>query len=116
MTTNCLNQSQSLNVTPRGSIELPWLSSADFRLGKVYRFGTHTLDLSIDCYNLTNANTTYSVGTSSTIKSVRYGGDPAQPITTIPNFLAPTGVLGPRIVRFNLTYGFGGGGRGAGGR
>jgi hypothetical protein len=108
--TNCLNQntaSQPINVIPRGSVELPWLSSADARVGKTFRVTErNTFDVNIDIFNVTNANTVYSVGTLSNTRTVHYAGDPAQPLITIPNWLSATGVLGPRIVRLGLTYSF----------
>jgi len=107
VTTNCLNQNQSLNVVPRGSIELPALSTADLRIGKTLNFENHKFDLSVDFYNVTNANTVYDVGTNSTTRNIRYAGDSSQPVRTIANFMSPTGILGPRIVRFNMTYSFG---------
>jgi hypothetical protein len=60
----------------------------------------------MDVYNLTNANTPYAVRTGSTLTDVRYAGDPNSPVTQIPSFLSPTGFLGPRIIRFNVTYSF----------
>jgi hypothetical protein len=101
VTTNCLNQSQSINVESRGSRELPWLNSADMRVGKTFHLENQSFDVSVDAFNVTNANTVYSVGTSSNTRTVRFANDPAQPLTTIANFLSPTGVLGPRIIRFN---------------
>ena len=41
-------------------------------------------------------------------RNIRVNGDPTAPITSIQTFLSPTGVLGPRIIRFNVTYQFGG--------
>jgi hypothetical protein len=105
--TNCLNQSQSLNVETRGSVELPWLSSVDLKVGKVLHVGRQTFDLSVDAYNMTNANTVYAVGTSSTIRQVRFAGDPNSPQVNVANFLSPQNALGPRIVRFNLQWSFG---------
>ena len=61
----------------------------------------------MDVYNLSNANTIYDVRTGSGLTNIRVAGDPATPTTQIPTFLSPTGVLGPRIIRFNVTYQFG---------
>jgi hypothetical protein len=46
-------------------------------------------------------------GTGET--DVFIGGDTTDPSkrTRIPTFMSPTGVLGPRIIRFNITYWFG---------
>jgi hypothetical protein len=105
---NCLNQSgATVNVIPRGSVELPWLKSEDFRVGKTFRLTErNTFDLAMDVFNITNANTVYSVGTVSNTRTVHYAGDPAQQLVTIPNWMSATGVLGPRIVRLGLTYTF----------
>jgi hypothetical protein len=104
---NCLNQSVTVNVIPRGSVELPWLKSADMRVGKTFKATeNNTFDVAFDMFNITNANTTYSVGTLSNTRNVHIAGDPAQPIVTIPNWLSATGVLGPRIIRLGLTYSF----------
>ena len=62
----------------------------------------------MDVYNLTNANTIYDVRTGSGVTNIRVNGDPTAPVTQIQTFLSPTGVLGPRIIRFNVTYQFGG--------
>jgi hypothetical protein len=58
-------------------------------------------------YNVTNANTIYNVRTGTGETNVRYANDPTQPVTRIATFLSPTGALGPRIIRFNVTYWFG---------
>jgi hypothetical protein len=107
---NCLNQStaaQPINVIPRGSVELPWLGSADIRIGKTFKATDNNIfDVDFDIFNVTNANTTYSVGALSNTRNVHIAGDPAQPIVTIPNWLSATGVLGPRILRLGLRYSF----------
>jgi hypothetical protein len=104
---NCLNQNATVNVIPRGSVELPWLKSADIRFGKTFKAtDNNTFDVAFDIFNITNANTVYSVGTLSNTRNVHIAGDPAQPIVTIPNWLSATGVLGPRILRLGLTYTF----------
>lgn len=104
---NCTNQQVTLNAETRGSFELPWLNSADLRIGKVFHINRNTLDVSIDLYNITNANTVFAVNTNSATTQVHPGADPTQPLVTIPIFLQPTGVLGPRVIRFNMTYSFG---------
>jgi hypothetical protein len=107
---NCLNQSTTatpINVIPRGSVELPWLKSEDIRIGKTFKATEgNTFDLNFDMFNITNANTVYSVGTLSNTRTVHIAGDPTQPLVTIPNWLSATGVLGPRIFRLGLTYTF----------
>jgi hypothetical protein len=112
VTTNCLtpppgSNNTTINAEPRGSRELPALATVDVRAGRFFRFGGSRIELSMDVYNLTNANTTYDVRTGSGLTSIRVNGDPAAPTTQIQTFLSPLGVLGPRIIRFNVTYQFG---------
>jgi hypothetical protein len=110
VTVNCANyasNSLSILAVPRGSILLGSLASADIRLGKVFRFGSEQLEFDVDVYNITNANTVFSVGTSSNLASIQVNGDPTAPVTKVPNFMLPSGILGPRIIRFGVTYNFG---------
>ncbi|MEZ5316147.1 MAG: TonB-dependent receptor [Vicinamibacterales bacterium] len=96
-----------VNAEPRGSVTLPKLFTLDVRAGKFFDIGTNRIEVSMDVYNLTNANTVYDVRTLTGTTNVRFAGDPSQPVTQIPSFLSPTGFLGPRIIRFNVTYSFG---------
>jgi len=50
------------------------------------------------------------------LTNIRYANDPARPVTQIATFNSPTGALGPRIVRFQVTDWFGGGASPAGNR
>lgn len=107
VTTNCVNQNLTVNAAPRGSELLPVLSTLDVRVGRFFVFGgAHRFEATMDVYNLTNANTTYDVRTGSSRTNIRVAGDPAAPQTPIQTYLSPTGVLGPRIIRFNITYWF----------
>ncbi|MEZ5315796.1 MAG: carboxypeptidase regulatory-like domain-containing protein [Vicinamibacterales bacterium] len=107
VTSNCLSQGNTTIIAEApGSVTLPALVTLDLRGGRTFTVGAHRLELSLDVYNLTNANTTYAVRTTSTLTSIRVAGDPNAPVTQIPSFLSPTGVLGPRILRFNVTYWF----------
>jgi hypothetical protein len=63
----------------------------------------------MDAYNVTNANTVFNVRTGTGETDVRFANDPSQPVTRIATFLSPTGILGPRIIRFNVTFWFGAG-------
>jgi hypothetical protein len=98
----------TVNAEPRGSVTLPKLFTLDLRAGRFFDLGANRLELSMDVYNLTNANTVYSVRTNTGTTSIRYAGDRNQPVTRIPSFMSPTGFLGPRIIRLNATYSFGG--------
>ena len=112
VTTNCATPTPGSNNTtilaePRGSRELPALTTLDLRAGRFFRFGANRLELSVDAYNVANSNTVYDVRTTSTLTNIRVAGDPNVPTTQIESFLSPIGVLGPRIFRFNVTYQFG---------
>jgi hypothetical protein len=99
----------SVNAEPRGSVELPWLHTLDLRAGRRFRLGgSKQLELSVDAYNVTNANTTWGVRTTTGLTSIRVAGDPTAPITQIGSFLSPQNVLSPRVMRLNVTYKFGG--------
>ena len=80
------------------------------RAGKIIRFGGNSVELDMDVYNLTNANTIFSVRTGSTTSSVIDYNVAGLPTISVPMFNSPTGALGPRIIRFNVTYLFGTGG------
>jgi hypothetical protein len=108
VTVNCVSQgATTILAEPRGSRELPALSTLDLRLGRFFRLGGNRFEVSVDAYNVANANTVYDVRTGSGLTNIRVAGDPAAPITQIQTFESPTGVLGPRIFRFNITYQFG---------
>ena len=112
VTTNCLTPLPGDNNTTilaeaRGSRKLPSLVTLDVRAGRYFRFGSNRVELSMDVYNLANSNTVYDVRAGSGLTNIRVNGDPSAPITPIQTFLSPTGVLGPRIIRFNVTYQFG---------
>jgi hypothetical protein len=105
-----LNQNPNGNVTvnaePRGSDLLPSLLTIDFRAGKIVRFGAHQFQFDMDIYNLSNENTTYQVRTNTGRTTARYAADPNGQLVTFPMYGSPINVLGPRIVRFNVSYKF----------
>jgi hypothetical protein len=117
ITTGCLRQgSDTVNAEPRGSVELPGRYQIDLRLGRFFNVNGQRFELSMDAYNLTNDNTVYSVRTGTGRTNIRVANDPANPVTQIATFKSPTGALGPRIIRLNFTYWFGGGASPAGSR
>ena len=104
-----MNQALTINAEARGSEELPALGTIDLRFGRFFDLADRgQFEVSMDIYNVTNANTMYDVRTGTGRTSVRYANDPTQTAELIPTYLSPTGVLGPRIIRFNVTYTFGG--------
>jgi Carboxypeptidase regulatory-like domain/TonB-dependent Receptor Plug Domain len=97
----------TVNAEPRGSVELDWLPTLDLRAGRFFNFGGNRVELSVDAYNATNANTVFGVRTNTGLATVRVAGDPSNPPKQIAAFFSPTQVLSPRVIRFNITYEFG---------
>jgi hypothetical protein len=103
---NCTRQPLTVNAEPRGSVELPTLPTVDLRAGRYFDFRRDRVELSVDIYNLTNANTVFNTRTTTGQTAIRVNGDLSQPTTLITSFLSPTQFLAPRVVRFNVTYNF----------
>ena len=110
-TTGCLflpsgTNNTTINMAARGSFLLPALNTIDIRVGKLFTMGKQRFEFDMDIYNLTNANTVYSIrqGTGQT-RVINYN-DPAQASYLIPTFDSATGALGPRIIRFGVTFWF----------
>ena len=117
VTGDCLEyDNPTVNVEPRGSLNLPALQTLDLRAGRLFNVRGQRFELSMDFYNLVNSNTVFNVRNGSGLTDIRYANDPNQPIQQIQTFMSPTGILGPRIIRFNVTYWFGPAGSAAGRR
>lgn len=96
----------TVNVEPLGSTRLDTRTVMDLRLFKHIIFGTRSLEASVDFNNLTNENTVWDVRTLSGTINLRQNGDPAGAINTVPQFLSPAQVYGPRNIRFNVAFRF----------
>jgi hypothetical protein len=108
VTTNCLTTGVTVNAETRGSFELPWLPTLDLRGGRYFMLAGNRLDLSVDVYNVTNANTVFAIRTGSNTTPIHVNGDPTTPTTNISTWNSPTQFLGPRVLRVNVSYQFGG--------
>ena len=64
---DCVQGAVTVNAEPRGSVELDWLPTLDLRAGRFFNFRADRLELSVDFYNATNANTVFGVRTSTGI-------------------------------------------------
>ena len=53
-----------------------------------------------------NVNTVWDVRTLSGTINLRQNGDPNGAINTVPQFLSPAQVYGPRNIRFNVAFRF----------
>ncbi len=95
----------TLNAEPRGSDKLSSITTLDARVGKVFRFAGQEFEADMDVYNLTNNNSVYTVRTTTgTVSVTDYTTN--TPVR-IAQYGSPIGVLGPRIIRFNVSYKFG---------
>jgi Carboxypeptidase regulatory-like domain/TonB-dependent Receptor Plug Domain len=100
------NGNVNVNAEPRGSDILPSLLTIDFRISKLFRYHSQTFETGMDLYNLTNENTVYDVRRNTGRTTARYAADPTGAQVTFPMYGSPINVLGPRIVRFNVSYKF----------
>jgi hypothetical protein len=95
----------NVNAQPRGSYEFPWIRTVDTRVGKIFRFGVHEFEADMDVYNLFNSNAVFNVRTTTgTVNVTDFTNNTT---VRIAQFNSPIGVLGPRIIRFNVSYKFG---------
>jgi Carboxypeptidase regulatory-like domain/TonB-dependent Receptor Plug Domain len=108
VTSDCVSQANlSVNAEPRGSVELPALGTLDLRAARTFKLNGARIELAMNMFNVSNANTVFSVRQGTGTTGVKYKNDAAQPTTQIATFLSPTGILGPRIISFGITYWFG---------
>lgn len=99
--------SVNIFVEPRGSHRLDPLRTIDLRAAKTFRLGAgREVEANVDVFNLTNASTVWEVRTLSGRINVRQAGDPTGTVNNIPQFLSPTQILAPRIVRFGVAVRF----------
>jgi hypothetical protein len=98
--------STSINLEPLGAHRVETLTSGDLRVGKILRFGGREIEGAIDFYNITNANTPFNARSLTTPLSVRQNGDPNGALIPIQQFLSPSALLAPRIIRFGVTMRF----------
>lgn len=96
----------TVNVEPLGSYRLPFRRYSDFRVFKTARFGSRSLEASVDFNNITNTNTYWDARTLSGTISLRQNGDPNGTINVLPQFGSPAQVYGPRNIRFNVAFRF----------
>ncbi len=95
---------QIINLEPMGSRRLPTLNKIDVRVGKVFRFGTKTLETTADFDNITNAATVWAVRNRTEAASFL---DPSTGIrSTLPQFNSPASILGPRTIVLRAAYRF----------
>ncbi len=95
---------QTINLEPLGSTRIDTLTTIDVRVGKLFKIGARSLEASVDFDNLTNANTTFNVRTLTPAAAFT---DPTTGIrATLPQFLSPSQIIGPRTVVFRAAFNF----------
>jgi hypothetical protein len=75
-------------------------------VAKKFRVKSDQVELLLDAYNLMNVNTPWSVRTLTGRVNVREGGDPSGALVNQQQFLSPTAILSPRVIRLGITYNF----------
>jgi hypothetical protein len=105
-TTLSVGGTTTVNVEEPGSARLPVRTVLDLRASKAVRMGTRELEGSVDFNNITNTNTVWDVRTLSGTINLRQDGSPTGAINTVPQFLSPAQVYGPRNIRFNVAFRF----------
>lgn len=97
----------TVNVEPSGNEQLTAMTTLDLRVSKTFRLGsTQDLEVMLDGYNLTNANTTYEVRTLTGRINVREGGLANGALINQQQYLSPTAILPPRIFRVAASFRF----------
>jgi Carboxypeptidase regulatory-like domain len=80
---------QTISLTNRGEERLPNVVMADLRLSRSFRFGTRSFQPTIDFFNITNTDTRDN-----------------QNSAVGANYLIPTSIISPRIIRIGFSLNF----------
>ena len=89
---------QTINLEPLGSTRIDSLTTVDFRVGKLFRFGARTFEATVDFDNLANADTVFNV--RSLTPATAFTDPTTNTRATQQQFLSPTQIIGPRTVVF----------------
>ena len=99
--------STTVNIEPQGAHRLDPLRTIDLRLGKTFAMAANrTFEVNMDIFNVTNSNTAWELRSLTGRLSVRQAGDPAGALNNVQQFLSPSQILAPRIIRFGVSYKF----------
>lgn len=103
-----LNQgSITVNAEERGSERLDYLTTVDARVSKVFRLAaSRELELNLDVYNIGNINTVWEVRTLTGRINLRYAGDPTGELINQQQYMSPTQIIAPRIMRLGVAFRF----------
>jgi hypothetical protein len=81
--------SQTITLTERGEERLPNVTMVDLRLSRPFRFGSRSIQPTVDFFNIMNVDTRDNQNSA-------VGG----------NYLIPTSILAPRIIRVGFSLNF----------
>jgi hypothetical protein len=95
-----------VNVETRSSFRLDPLVTLDLQGAKIFSVSGRQLEVSLDVYNITNANTVYDIRTLTGRISLREGGVPTGTLNNFAQFGTPISFLPPRIFRIGASYRF----------
>jgi hypothetical protein len=97
----------TVNVESYDADRLDTLRTLDLRASKTFRLrADDAIELDLDIFNLTNANTVWEVNQGTGRTPVRPNGDPNATPVSVQLWRLPTQVLAPRIIRFGVSYRF----------
>ena len=97
----------TVNATEPGSDRLDPFITIDARIAKVFKVGKgQELEVMLDGYNLSNANTVWDVRTLTGRINVREGGDPTGALINQQQYRSPISILPPRIFRLGAAFRF----------
>ena len=81
--------SQTISLSERGDERFPTVTMADLRLSRAFRFGSRSFTPTVDFFNVTNTDTRDN-----------------QNSAVGANYLLPTSILSPRIIRIGFSLNF----------
>jgi hypothetical protein len=105
-TTLTVGGTTDVNVEEAGSARVDPRYYMDLGFGKTIRFGSRELTGTVDINNLFNTNNAWDARFLSGTLNFRQDGNPTGAINTLPQFLSPSQVYGPRVVRFKVAFRF----------
>jgi len=82
-------QATNVNIVPAGTLFGPRLNQIDLRLGKILRLANTRSTVGVDLFNILNNDTVTQVSS-----------------TYVGTWLAPQGIIAPRLLKVSLTFDF----------
>ncbi len=99
--------STTINVEPPGAHRVDALSTGDIQASKTFRMaGQNDFEINLAIFNVANASTAWELRSLTGRLNVREAGDPNGQVNNIQQFLSPSQILAPRIIRFGFAFRF----------